>query len=170
MLKKIATGLICLTLLAVTYSQSLYAHKQKEAYTRLWVNPRSQSLEISHRFYLHDLEHAINKILERKADIHNNKKDQQAFTDYLQQNFQLKDSNQNLLQLNLIGYEVEGKYFWIYQEIPMSDSLKKLQVKMKVLQDVFVDQVNQVNFDKKGQKSRSLRFSSEDDWKGLELD
>ena len=66
------------------------AHQQKESYTTVNFNQRTSNIEVVHRFYLHDAEHAINRMLDTKADIINNKQSQAAFAQYVKQNFGLR--------------------------------------------------------------------------------
>lgn len=159
-----------LTLLFVgMFSTLAMAHKQKEAYTQLLFNQRTGNLEISHRFYVHDIGHAAGKLFQRKVEIISNKTDQQAFADYLKKKFLIKDAQDNLLDLPILGYEIEGKFLWIYQEIPLSENMQVLSVRMQALQEVFADQINHVNLERKAKKVQSLRFLKEDDWKVFNL-
>ena len=92
------------------------AHQQKESYTTILFNERTGNLEISHRFYIHDAEHALAKEIKANADLHNDEETRKLFTYYVSENFTLKDSNDKLIPLIIVGSEVDGKYFWVYQE------------------------------------------------------
>ena len=123
------------------------AHQQKESYSEILVNERSGNLEISHRFYIHDAGHAIGRILAKmqntnkpklSRDWQNDPVSQQYFADYLSQHFFLRqvvtsDTIQEPLALNLVGFEVEGKYFWIYQEMVVDMFLIVVQFIIQVV-------------------------------------
>jgi len=130
-------------------SQVTLAHQQKEAYTTVLFNQRSGMLEVSHRFYIHDAEHALAKATDEDIDLTVDKESQQRFSDYLLSHFSLTVTDQ-LLDLSAIGFEVEGKYFWVYQEIAMPQNVNSLKVSMTALQEVWPSQVNHVNVEKGG--------------------
>ena len=50
------------------------AHQQKTAFSTVLFNPRSENIEIMHRFRVHDAEHAVKQILGKDADIINSRK------------------------------------------------------------------------------------------------
>ena len=45
------------------------AHQQKIAITTVLFNPRTENIEIMHRFNLHDAEHAVKAMFKKTADI-----------------------------------------------------------------------------------------------------
>lgn len=128
---------LSLSLLCVVFmSGVLMAHQQKESYTTVNFNQRTSNIEVVHRFYLHDAEHAINRMLDTKADIINNKQSQAAFAQYVKQNFGLRVNESTELSLHYVGFEVEGKYLWVYQEIPLKDSVsEENSVQTKTIQE-----------------------------------
>lgn len=145
---------------------SANAHQQKEAYSTLLFNPRSGFVEIAHRFSLHDAEHAFAKLT--NANIVLNKRTQGEFANYIFEQFQLKDENGELVALRNLGFEVEGKFIWIYQEYPLPDSANRLTIRMTALQEIWPQQINYINVEKEG-KTRSLRLAEGDDWQELVL-
>lgn len=156
---------LSLTLLSFVFlSGVLEAHQQKESYTTVKFNERTNRIEIMQRFYLHDAEHALNRMLDRKADIIRDKATQAAFAEYVQQNFGLKDADKNQLPLSYVGFETEGKYLWVYQETPMISSPAGFWVTMTALQEVWPRQTNQVNFEYQGQV-KAVRLKQNDGWK-----
>ena len=166
------------------------AHQQKEAYTTLSFNSRSQSLEIIHRFYVHDAEHALAQFLSKKVDLLNDRHAQAQFGTYVNQHFYLqplgtKTSTLSMytktsttpIQTQFIGQEVEGKYIWVYQEVEtftladtshnFSEAPKPhgLRIKMNALQELWPRQTNQVSIDIDQPKHPAIRFTSKDNWK-----
>ena len=151
------------------------AHQQKEAYSTILFNDRNGNIEVSHRFYIHDAEHAIVKLLNKNADLIGDSKSQTDFAQYIQSKFRLLDNNKNLLPLGSVGFEIDGKFFWVYQEIKQPQNLSSVYIKMGALQDVWPGQVNQINveytdIEAKSKKSRSVRIKEDDDWQNIIID
>lgn len=124
-----------------------FAHQIKSAITTVLFNANSENLEVMHRFYLHDAEHAIGKLGVKGADIFTDEATQEAFQEYVIERFKLIKNQNETLTLNKVGYEIEGKFFWIYQETTLPTDLESLQVKHSALQDIWPDQVNTVNIE-----------------------
>lgn len=161
---------MCIALLLISISAvALHAHQQKEAYTTVLLNARTGNLEVSHRFFIHDAEHALKHLLGGEADILQNAETQHAFAEYIKQRFFLRDGLGHTLNLQDVGYEVEGKYFWVYQEIAIPKRLLSIRVKMDALQDVWLLQVNHVNVEKAG-VTRSVRLNKNDGWETIFLE
>ncbi|KID57581.1 hypothetical protein JF50_10390 [Pseudoalteromonas luteoviolacea] len=149
--------------LALLLSTVVSAHQQKAAETTVLFNKNSGHLEIMHRFYLHDTEHAVQSLFDKKADILNSKATQQQFADYVAKHFQLKALNDQSVELTNVGFEVEGKFFWVYQETTLPKEVQGLKMYNGSLRDLWPAQVNMVNVEGKG-KVRTLYFSRNDKW------
>lgn len=136
------------------------AHQKKEAITRVIFNERNHSIEVIHRFLLHDAEHAVKQIFGGKADIIGNEQTQKNFSKYIMDRFKMADNAGNEFPLETVGYEVEGKHIWIYQETPMRKEIKGLQIIHNALRDIWPKQVNLVNIERK-KKIQSLLFADQ---------
>lgn len=161
--------LTCLLLLSSLLSSS-NAHQQKEAYITLLFNERTGNLEVSHRFLLHDAEHGLTLILKGAGDLTTDEATQERFAKYVQQNFSLRDANDETLDLVTIGHEVEGKYFWIYQErsIPKTSAVK---INHSALHELWPSQTNHINVEKDGWvKSVRLQKIDAKRWHSISLD
>jgi hypothetical protein len=152
----------------VLFVSATQAHQQKEAYTTVLFNERTGNLEISHRFYIHDAEHALAKEIKANADLHNDEETRKLFTYYVSENFSLKDSQNTLLSLKIVGSEIDGKYFWVYQETPITANMDNFQISMSALQDVWPQQINHINFER-NKTVNSIRLSKNDEWKVIKL-
>lgn len=153
-MKKLLTLLLLGALSAPTY-----AHQLKSAITTVLFNGNSKNLEVMHRFYLHDAEHAVGKLVKGKkgSDIYTDEETQQIFANYVIDRFKLiKDGNQELT-LDTIGFETEGKFFWVYQETAMPEKIASLKVKHGALQDIWPEQVNTVNIEGEINGSKTLK-------------
>ena len=139
------------------------AHKIKTAFSIILFNERTNNLEVVHRFYLHDAEEAVWELFDKNADIIADDKTQALFADYAIKKFELKDQSQNTLPLELLGFQNEGGYFWIYQELPLPKNLTQLNIKQDTLKDIWPEQYNVVNIEGLSQ-IYTLNFSDHDEW------
>ena len=144
------------TLLFAAFSIS--AHQQKTAISTVLFNPRTENIEIMHRFRVHDAEHAVKEIFGKDADIIGSKETQQQFGDYVNQRFSLFDNEQQSLPLKMVGVELEGQFFWVYQETTQPTKLNNMTVRHNALRDLWPKQVNTINVEGKG-KLQTLTFS-----------
>jgi len=140
-----------------------FAHQQKAAETTVTFNKRSGQLEVSHRFYMHDTEHAVQALFDKNADIINLKKTQQQFADYVAKQFLVRTLADEELPLTAVGYEIEGKFFWVYQETAIPKGLDGLKLFNGTLRDLWPTQINMVNIEGKDE-IRTLYFSDNKDW------
>ncbi len=133
-------------LFAAPYS---FAHQQKSAISTVSFNPRTHSIEIMHRFRIHDAEHAVKHIFGKDADIIGSKKTQEQFSNYVNKHFSMFTAGSEL-KLTSIGYENDGQFFWVYQETSEPQVLEKLSISHNALRDIWPSQVNTVNIEGKG--------------------
>jgi hypothetical protein len=154
-MNKIVNGLVG-TLLFAAFSLS--AHQQKSAISTVLFNPRTENIEIMHRFRVHDAEHAVREILGKDADIIDSKKTQEQFGEYVNQRFSLFGSDEQLLPLKMVGVELDGKFFWVYQETTQPTKMDNMTIRHDALRDLWPEQVNTINVEGKG-KLQTLTFT-----------
>lgn len=147
-----------LALSCILFAANSYAHQQKAAITRIEVNPRTNMIEVMHRFELHDAEHAVGEIFGKTADIIGSLETRKQFADYVAERFGIFHANDDTLPMSLVGFEVEGKHFWVYQETPKPDSLTGLKIIHNALRDIWYAQTNTVNV-KLNEKINTLTFT-----------
>lgn len=150
----ILAGLFCIA--------GAQAHQQKAAVSSVLFNARSNKVEVYHRFFIHDAEHAVKHLFGKKGDIIASKATQEQFANYAARQFELHNLQQQKLPLKLLGYEVEGKFFYVYQELPIPANLKGLVVKQAALLEIWSQQQNLVNVEGRG-PVQSLQFSRGND-------
>ena len=154
-----------LLLLAVLSCQ-LGAHEMKTALTKVLFNERSGKIEVMHRFYVHDAEHGVKQLFDKSADLLNNEQTQQTFSEYVSTHFALATLDGQPIELTLLGGQLDGRFFWVYQETADPGHLAGLRVKHNSLQALWPKQVNSVNIEGKGDV-KSLTFSAASDWQQL---
>ena len=156
-------SVILLMVTSLVYSNMTCAHQQKAAETTVLFNKNSGQLEVSHRFYLHDTEHAVQTLFDKSADILDSDKTQQQFAEYVAKQFLVHTLSDKKLPLTNVGYEVEGKFFWVYQETKIPETLQGIKLLNGALRDLWPTQINMVNIEGKGE-IRTLYFSENEDW------
>ena len=75
---------------------------------------------------------------------------------YIQQHFAILSSQKQKKLLNFIGKELEGDATWIYVEIPNCQDFKGHILYNNIMQELFDDQTNLVNFLYLGNKKTFL--------------
>ncbi|ABE53701.1 putative orphan protein [Shewanella denitrificans OS217] len=147
--------------LVLMLSTNALAHQQQETYTNVSFNQRSAMLEVQHRFYLHDAEHAAKRLLDKNSDLMSDPVSREAFAYYAIAKFALQDETKQTLPLNYVGTELDGKYLWVYQETPITDKMQDLWIKMSSLQEIWPLQINHINLEK-DKKVTSVRLHASD--------
>lgn len=160
-----AKSLLCIlsAFLVMVASASAFAHQQKAAETTVLFNKNSNKLEVMHRFYLHDTEHAVQKLFDKNADILDSEATQSQFANYVAKQFLVHTLSDEKLPLSSVGYEVEGKFFWVYQETDIPEKLNGVKLFNGSLRELWPTQINMVNIEGKG-KVRTLYFRDNNDW------
>jgi hypothetical protein len=138
-------------LLACLCFSAVFAHQQKSTFIEVLYNQRSGNMEISQRFDLHDAEHAVQQLFDSRADILNSRDTQVSFYEYAAQNFSIERPDGSSINLENLGFEIEGKFFWVYQQAPLAPELSSLRLSSTVLQDLWADQLNWVNIERDGE-------------------
>ncbi|MCF2947235.1 hypothetical protein L0668_03890 [Paraglaciecola aquimarina] len=127
-----------------------FAHQQKSSISTVLFNPRTHNIEVMHRFRVHDAEHAVKHIFGKDADILDAETTQAKFSEYVEQKFSLYDSHNKPLPLKVVGHEIEGQFFWVYQETKQPAKLENLKIRHDALRDLWPEQVNTINVEGKG--------------------
>lgn len=145
-------------LLLVLSSAPLGAHQQKAALTTLRYNPRSDEVEIAHRFALHDAEHAAPEVTGGDAILRSDTARQWAFARYVHEAFRLTDDSGAVLPKDLVGVEVDGSLLWIYETLPGEAGPRIARIRHEALLALWPSQENWVNVvDAEGVRTLILR-------------
>lgn len=153
--RRLKVGVLATLLLTIPQA---WAHQQKEAITRVLFNPRSNNIEVMHRFLLHDVEHAVKELRSGKADILGSREDREFFSGYVHNRFSVSDQDGRVLALSPVGHEIEGRFLWVYAETAIPENLKSLRLSHDALRDIWSEQINLVNVERHGEV-RSATFS-----------
>ena len=151
-------GGILLGLLVISTGE---AHQQKNAVTRILFNENTGNIEVMHRFFIHDAEHAAGLIFGERQMLAESRESRELFSSYVINRFSIeasfREGNSEVLGLSYVGEEVDGQFLWVYQEVPAQDDITAFTIVNLTLRDVWSDQSNLVNIERDG-RIYSLRF------------
>lgn len=167
---KMASRIVLLLLMALPLMGN--AHQQKNAVTRILFNPNTGNIEVMHRFFLHDAEHAASQIFGERLALMESAESRELFGNYVVNRFAVDATHANgetsTLDLDYVGSEIDGQFVWVYQEIAADANITALAIVNLALRDVWADQTNLVNIERDGE-IYSLTFTGSDERLRVEL-
>ena len=134
-------------ILSIAFATALHAHQMQVAISTVTFKQNATTIEVIHRFYTHDAEHAMSVLKGNRVDIIMYEEIRQQFGQHVVDNFQLVDQHKNEVPLSLVGVELDGHFIWVYQEATLSATIDKLIVINSSLLDLVPGQVNTVNIE-----------------------
>jgi len=161
---KLAIVVSCL----MSVGNQVIAHQQKESISSILFNARTGNIEVAHRFYIHDAEHAIKQLVDNKADLISDDSARKAFGQYVEKEFLIRDNKGAIMLLNYVGHEVDGKFFWIYQEIGIPQDLSHISVKSDALREIWSVQRNIVVLEREGLQYLK-EFTKTNEWQRFDF-
>ena len=161
---------ICACLIA---NPGSLAHQQKNAVTRILFNENTGNIEVMHRFFIHDAEHAAGVIFGERQTLVESSESRQLFSTYVMNRFSVEaiysDGSREDLALSYIGEEVDGQFLWVYQEMAAVENVASMTIVNMALRDVWTDQSNLVNIER-DDRIYSLTFDGAREVLSIELD
>ncbi len=137
------------------------AHQQKTAVTRILFNASTGNIEVMHRFFIHDAEHAAGVVFGVSQNLMESAASRELFSNYVMNRFAVavEDSQGESSELDLeyVGEEIDGQFLWVYQETAQLQDVRAMSVVHVALRDVWPDQANLVNVERDGE-IHSLSF------------
>ncbi len=125
--------------------------------TQIDHNPKAETLEVSMKVFIDDLEEALETNFNQKTHLGSAKelcKTDSLIHLYLKQNFYI-EVNEQTVEQRFLGREIEEDAIWCYIEIPNCPSVQSIKVTNHVFVDLFDRQQNVVHL-KVGQQKKSL--------------
>ena len=163
-------GGVLLSLLLLSTGE---AHQQKNAVTRILFNENTGNIEVMHRFFIHDAEHAAGLIFGEQQMLAESRESRELFSSYVVNRFSIeasfREGNSEVLGLSYVGEEVDGQFLWVYQEIPAQEDITAFTIENLTLRDVWSDQSNLVNIERDG-RIYSITFDGSAEILTVELD
>lgn len=122
---------------------------------------KSKTFEISGRFFMDDLENAINKKYGKSLHFLNPKSEKEmneALKNYVSEYVKLKVNNQ-FLKVKFVGYEEDKESVDVFLESEAVSNPKKVETAVSFLYNLFDDQMNIIHIVINGQrKSEKLNY------------
>lgn len=124
-------------------------------------NQKTKTVEVSGRFFMDDLENAINKKYGKNLHFLNPKSEKEmneALKNYASEYVKLKVNNQ-FAKVNYVGYEEDKESVELYLESETVANPKKVETAVSFLYNLFDDQMNIIHIVINGQrKSEKLSY------------
>ncbi|CAH0997052.1 hypothetical protein EMA8858_03189 [Emticicia aquatica] len=126
----------------------LHLHAFHTSLTEIQFNAKEKSLEISIRMFTDDLETALTKANNGQKIMIGGKNDNSdaILNKYIQQHFAIITPQKQKKTLTVLGKELEGDATWVYVEMPNNQDFKGHILYNNLMQELFDDQTNLVNF------------------------
>lgn len=151
-------------LLTVFLTSFLVLHPFHVSVTDIVHNPKTESLQISQRIFIDDLEEGLKKFHDLAYIDTYNPDDPERLDSlidlYLHDKFFVRVDGQDF-DFNYLGSEVESDARWCYFEVEGVANLKEAEVTNVVLMEVFDDQQNIIHF-KVNDKLKSYKLDKDD--------
>ncbi len=152
---------------AVLFIYFTFLHPLHLSVCDIYLNEKTQSVEISQRIFADDLESALRPLLGEKTDLFKPQNPEQlsaAIGNYVMKNFRLGINNKQA-NINYLGYELDEDVVWVYMEVPKVQKLNKISVRNTLFFEIFDDQLNLINVKKDGRiRSMKLVEDKEEDF------
>lgn len=137
------------------------AHPYHVGSVEFSYNATSQTFEITGKFFIDDMENALDKKYAKKIFFNNPKFKsdmQQLLQKYFEEYLKLKVNN-NQIKINFLGYEENSEAVDVYLETEKVANPKKIETAVSILYNLFDDQMNIVHVVVGGQrKSTKLLY------------
>jgi hypothetical protein len=145
------------------------SHKFHATIAQLEYNAKEQAVEAVIRFFADDFETAISQHAKREIKFNTpqalkDKANSDAVFSYVRERFELKGKNGNAVRLNWVGMEMQADMVWVYFEGKLPGGLSGAQMRNRLMQELFDDQVNIVNFKYDGKQTGTM-FNAQDGFK-----
>lgn len=148
-------------ILLILFSFTGTKHPYHVGSVEINYSQKSKTFEITGRFFLDDLENALNNKYGKSLHFNDAKFKSQlneSLKNYVVEYFKLK-ANNKFLNVNFVGYEEDHESVNIYLESEKIDNPKKVEAAVSFLYNLFDDQLNIVHIIVNGErKSEKLTY------------
>jgi len=120
------------------------AHREQTILTTMECNERTGLAEIIHRTFAHDVEHTLGNRLQVLGGLDNLEARARVSLEF-SNSFTLWNEQGEKIPLQLVGAELDGEFFYIYQEAGCDILLGPLNVRHEMMRNYWPDMTNQLN-------------------------
>ena len=158
-MKNLAIGF--LLILGYLSLSSYMLHPYHVGSVELNYNQKSKTFEVTGRFFMDDLENAVNKKYGKNLHFLDQKSEKEMnilLKNYTSEYLKLKVNNQ-ALPLNFVGYQEDKESVDLFLESAAVTNPKKIETAVSLLYNLFDDQMNIIHIIINGQrKSEKLSY------------
>lgn len=125
----------------------VFSHEFYISITQIDHNPKNESLEITVKLFTDDIEKALETTKKEKLNLGDEKEHEKAnefLEEYVEHNLELFQ-NEEAIDLNFLGKEVDLDVTWCYFEATDIESISTLTVENNLLLDILDGQSNIVH-------------------------
>lgn len=149
--------LFLFSLFLFLFSQGKEKHPYHAGSVEINYNAKTKTFEVSAKFFLDDLENALNK--KYGKTLHFGEEKYKTSLDevlkmYFDENFKLKNNNQ-FLKINYLGFEEDKESVNIYLESEVTEKPKKVETAVSLLYNLFEDEMNIIHIVVNGERKSS---------------
>lgn len=149
--------LFLFSLFLFLFSQGKEKHPYHVGSVEINYNAKTKTFEVSAKFFLDDLENALNK--KYGKTLHFGEEKYKTSLDevlkmYFDENFKLKNNNQ-FLKINYLGFEEDKESVNIYLESEVTEKPKKVETAVSLLYNLFEDEMNIIHIVVNGERKSS---------------
>lgn len=148
-------------LLTASFVTSFNIHPYHVGSVEFNYNQKSKTFEITGRFFMDDLENAVNKKYGKSLHFQDKKFEKEmneALKNYTEECLKLKVNNQSE-KTNYIGYQEDKESVEIFLESGTIENPKKIETSVSFIYNLFDDQMNIIHIIVNGQrKSEKLNY------------
>lgn len=143
-------------------------HRYHTSLTRMDYNSQEKTVEISIQLFTHDLVPVLERKSGKQIDLEQTENVDKLILDYLNENFILKNKNDERAELKWVGKEFDVDQIYVYVEIPYAGSLENAVLQNTIFFESFAEQTNLVicRFE---QKKADLLFKVGDSSKEIKV-
>ena len=153
--------ILFLAFLSTVFSFAKDIHPYHVGSVEVNYNSNTKTFEVSAKFFLDDLENALNKKYNKTLHFGEEKSKagiNEALNDYFYEYFKLKNNNK-FVKVNYIGFEEDRESVNVYLESEPTEMPKKVETAVSLLYSFFDDQMNIVHIVVNGlRKSSKLSY------------
>ncbi|MGB0390525.1 MAG: DUF6702 family protein [Salibacteraceae bacterium] len=145
-------------------------HPQHVSIMQIDHNTETKSLEVTLKSFVDDIELAIKNQKNEKVFLGQVKPKSEEYSwveNYIKSQLQFSVDEKSK-EINWVGWEITNDEIFMYFEIPVSKTIKSIEIKNEVLMKEFADQTNIVHLKYQGQ-NKSLFLQRETSTKSFQL-
>lgn len=155
-------------LIAAPMASPAFAHRERSTLTEIEWEDNPGFLYVTHSFHIHEAERTLYKAgVIDKPDLYSLKTRAQLAL-FVEDNFSLRDKNDRLIPLEILGAESMGGDCFVYQQADLEEKPMALSIHCNLMRALEPSQINNVDV-KLSDTVKSVQFRGDDDMRRIEF-